>query len=66
MVVGMRLWKALGLPTNGALALANWLGHLGKAKIRMVIEHKGHLSLLHITFLQIIIFRLSSDLLTEI
>lgn len=46
VVVGMPLWKALGLPTNGTLA--NWLSHLGKSKIRIVIEHKAQSSCLQL------------------
>lgn len=36
VVVGMLPWKALGLPTYGTAALENWLGHLRKAKIRII------------------------------
>lgn len=48
VVVRMPLWKALGLPTNGALALANLFSHLGKAEIRIVIEHKAQSSCLQL------------------
>lgn len=44
VVVGMLPWKALGLPTYGTPALENWFGHLRKAKIRIVIEHKAQSS----------------------
>lgn len=40
--------EMLRLPTNGTLALANLFSHLGKATIRIVVEHKAQSSCLQL------------------